>query len=1563
MMARISSSAPKKGALAILALALAMLVSGVNAVPDFYWEAPVQLSRLQGAYPQALRSGDSVVAIWQENQASGPGGNAWLSSISYGPDGERRLDRFAGPFAYQGTPPVLFSANVNDQGEIAVAVSVSERSVAVYRSFDRGLSFGPPARLDMEQVAVSPRIFPSASGGWQLFMTRGESDALSIQYARSDDGLIWSGFQPFVEPGSQLRLNFLPTAATLDGADIMVFQSLAGGDRPSFQLYSRISRDGGRSWSAPALVTDFLDPVQRTRTSSGDFGNERPHLSLIGGELWLAWERRVLSAPAQAYVAKMNGSGRVVAGSVERVSLGQGACSEPRLFDVDGIPGLTWFDDRSGTTRVYMSIKDGFLWRERDLSVRTRGEAAFGRAVYRDGSVWAFWQLGREASTQVIGMAPDISVRAPVLSAVDFSPGVAVARNRASFSWTVPQDSSGISGFSYIWSRSPDAEAPRTVMVLENVTRSTQNADEDGPWYFSVRAQDYAGNWSMPAQIRFLRDTTPPAVPVALAPPAGADGFLEANSFRLRWQPPEDADLAGYSWLLEYLGPLDRLPARRRPSATPAPDTPSPEDSGGRDYAFAPVGVYEERLWSAREPGLPAPTLRTRNAYADFTNIDDGYWAFSVAAIDATGNMGEATRIILRTDKFIPFTSVSDVIAARDDFGTLRLRVLGRGFLEDGPITRLVIDADGREPYDRVFELSAKEFTIRSDRLIEGAEAADLPAGDYRVGLFHPQRRWYFTGPSLSVDVSGTVKFGDYGAPWKPSWTFIDAARPRVTIALLFMILALAFPLVGIILSMRQVAIVVREGAELRLDALALLEGKPMPTQERERAVKAAIRKGTGLTAKFISTISFLVLFVVALVSIPIGLQTIQSQSEILAKGLEQRVRVLLESAAQGGRSYLPVRNQLELATLPNQAQALDEALYLSISGYGLTRRTEPDIVWASNDPDILQKIDGPELRLGESALKDELSPQLPTIAAAIDERAAAEVSAIAEELQRLQDEALSLATRLDAASQERVAELSSSSVGLQRELNQRLAAIADASVASVPPFDPKALEGSPKDYIFYKPILYRQGREPAYYRGMVRVAVSTELIVAEVLRSRDILVRNVSIVAAIALAVGILGAVILSGIIINPVRRLVKGIEHIRDTADKKDLADFSIDVKSRDEIGVLAHTINDMTMGLVVAAKEAEFLTVGKETQKMFIPLEVNPATGEKMSTGFEDTPTHIFYGYYEGAKGVSGDYFDYRKLDDQYWAFIKCDVSGKGIPAALIMVGVATIFTSEFQGWSFKRDGIKLDRLAYKINDFLFRRGFKGKFAALMMGVYDSKTGATYICHAGDNMLYIYSAAQHRLIEHKLDESPAAGPMDNELVEMKAPYKQVIKKLELGDALVLFTDGFEESSRMRRKPDFSQVMEKKSMRDREGNETFHDEAAVEAIGQERINAAVEAIMSGGRFSLTKEDDPLGPDVRYDFDFGGLKGTPEDLVLGLTAIEKVFRMVPDPSAGDEDMVLVDSKIDAVLERCFLQYGNYCRNKIDHPDKRRTEYKYYRRLKEDDQYDDLTMMVIQRKA
>ncbi|MGD9939492.1 MAG: SpoIIE family protein phosphatase [Clostridia bacterium] len=1580
--------------LAFVLMSLAVLVSApkLQALSDFYWENPARLSRGVGAYPQALKAGNRVLAVWQDIVATDAGGNAWLSVASWGDGQTTRQDRLIGPIPFRGDPPVLYSAASDGADSVALAVSTSPLAVSVFISTDGGSSFGQPAVVAMDEPGVAPRIFPRSGGGWHLFMTRGESDSLSIFHSWSANGTEWTPFEAFVPAESGLRLNFLPTAVSVNGQDVVVFQSLAGGERPSFQLFSRTSSDGGATWTTPRQVTGFLDPVQRNRTSANDFDNQRPHLARVGDQVWLSWERRVLSGSAQVYAAVLDRTGSVVQGSVERVSLGQGNCYDPRIIDADNTPAMIWFDDRRGEERVYAAFKEGALWREIDLSGRARGDGSFGRAVYLDSGLYAFWQSGKGLSATIQGMVPDTSVVPPVLAAVDFDPGAAARRDRATLRWNVPADSSGILGFSYLWSRDPAAVPPDQVMVLETSTRAINEANEDGPWYFTVRAQDYAGNWSPPSRITFIRDTTAPGVPLPEPPLASEDGFLASNTFSVRWQPPPEDDVAGYSWVLEYLGPLDRLPARNRPAVsvrlplagTETPEAPEsqqtlespalPEAEAPPEYALVPTTQYERAVWTARQPAFPPRTVRTAQPRVDFNNLDDGYWAFSLAAIDGVGNMSDASRIILRADKFIPFTLVSDVIAARDDFGNQQLRILGRGFTDDGPIVRIAIDRDGKEPYDSVYELSARDYSILSDRLIEGLAVAELPEGDYRVGLFHQQRSWYFTRPLLAVDASGTVKFGDFGAPWKPVWTFVPADRPGVDIGTLFMFLAFAFPLVGIILTLRQVGVVIREGNEIRLEALALLEGKPMPKAQREQVAKEAGKRRGSLVIKFAFTISLLAIFIVMLVAVPLGIQMIQSQSEVQARGLEQRVRVLLESASQGARSYLPARNVLELSLLPSQAAALDEALYLTITGFGTGAVADPDIVWASNDPAILEKLDTTALVPGSSPLTDMLSPRIPTIAAEIDDKARLEVAELAETIQQLTEEGRVLATRLDAISQTRLEQVAASARDLERTLNQRLAAIADVSVSSEPAYDPAELGLVAREYVFFKPILFRQGREDTYYRGMVRVAVSTDLIVAEVKRAREDLIRNVAIIAAIALAMGVIGAVALANAIISPIRKLVAGIETIRDTDDMRKLGEFRINLKTKDELTILADTINEMTAGLVEAAKEAEFLTVGKEVQKMFIPLITN-SIGEKLTTGLDEQPSHTFYGYYEGAKGVSGDYFDYQNLNrpapgqferdktkDRYWAFIKCDVSGKGVPAALIMVGVATIFATEFQYWK-PSDGIHLDSITYKINDFIEKRGFKGRFAAFLMGVYDARTGKAYICHAGDKFIHLYKQATRSIIKQELPNAPTAGTFSNDMVETTAPFKQVVLQLDPGDVMLLYTDGFEESSRKRRDKSYTILKENKIMKDREGKETIHVEELVEQLEEHRIKELVEAIKSRGQYTLRKQDDPLGDDMTYDFDFSSFSGSPEELVMGLAAVEKVFRMMPDPRASEEDTIIVDAKIDAILERCFKQYKQFCGIKKPHPDPNRKEYLYYGRMREDEQFDDLTMMIIQRNS
>ena len=104
---------------------------------------------------------------------------------------------------------------------------------------------------------------------------------------------------------------------------------------------------------------------------------------------------------------------------------------------------------------------------------------------------------------------------------------------------------------------------------------------------------------------------------------------------------------------------------------------------------------------------------------------------------------------------------------------------------------------------------------------------------------------------------------------------------------------------------------------------------------------------------------------------------------------------------------------------------------------------------------------------------------------------------------------------------------------------------------------------------------------------------------------------------------------------------------------------------------------------------------------------------------------------------------------------------------------------------------------------------------------------------------------------------------------------------------------------------------------------------------------------------------------DERLEFDFHRVEPTAENAVLGLMAVEKVFRVVPDPSATERDMVRVDRNIDEFLRNHFSLYARYFRYQVpedQRPDKERDEYVWFSHLKEDEQRDDLTILAVRKK-
>lgn len=723
----------------------------------------------------------------------------------------------------------------------------------------------------------------------------------------------------------------------------------------------------------------------------------------------------------------------------------------------------------------------------------------------------------------------------------------------------------------------------------------------------------------------------------------------------------------------------------------------------------------------------------------------------------------------------------------------------------------------------------------------------------------------------------------------------------------------LVFSAAGLLITIRGIGGVLAESAAAKAAVLAILRGDFMPLEKKER-LSGIKKQGIGLRFKIAFFTMVLSLLVVVIVSAPLYYIMTQTRQETLLQGLWDRSTVLIEGLASSAHVYLPLEDAGSLSLLPARLTAIPEARYLTITGYmadgnadlgyraaDFDTATYGDYVWSSNDPDILSKIDTDELLPGISRLTDRLSPRLTHII---------------------------------------------------RNMNN------EAQIGSEPAFSTRSIS-VPEDhlYLFFKPLVYYQAENDILFQGFIRLEVSTDSIIKQITEGQIQLLRIILIVALAALTIGITGALVLSSLIIRPIRKLVQYVEIIRDTEDKAKLAGMDIHFITRDEIAILGNTINDMTRRLVQAAIAASDLSIGKEIQKKFIPLELD-REGNKLSCGYKDTPKARFFGYYEGAKGVSGDYFDYLDLDGRYYAIIKCDVAGKGVSAALIMIQVATMFLNYFKHWKPTDQGMRIEELVYQVNDFFENMGFEDRFAALTLCLFDTETGLLRICHAGDNLIHLYDASEYRFKTITLAETLATGVLSNSTVKSKGGYRVQTLDLDYGDILLLYTDGIEEAKRKFRDSDFREIVCAEGPNGTSHRNHISGQGS-EELGPDRVKQIIDALMNRGLYTLHKWHNGEGNKPLH-FNFTTCEGKVEEVIMALVSVEKMFRCYKDAAAGEDSRVLVDKRIDEFLKAHFLEYRNYCADTRAYPGN--DAYMYYTHIKEDEQYDDLTILGIKRK-
>ncbi len=149
---------------------------------------------------------------------------------------------------------------------------------------------------------------------------------------------------------------------------------------------------------------------------------------------------------------------------------------------------------------------------------------------------------------------------------------------------------------------------------------------------------------------------------------------------------------------------------------------------------------------------------------------------------------------------------------------------------------------------------------------------------------------------------------------------------------------------------------------------------------------------------------------------------------------------------------------------------------------------------------------------------------------------------------------------------------------------------------------------------------------------------------------------------------------------------------------------------------------------------------------------------------------------------AADVGGDYFDFIPFDENRQAICLADVSGKGMPAALLMSNLqATLRTQSMMG-------IPTAECVHRTNHLLFHITDTDKYATLFYGVLDSKNHCLCYTNAGHDNPYLFrkDGSVRRLSRGGI----VVGFME------KYAYSEEKISLKDGDLLLIYTDGITEA-----------------------------------------------------------------------------------------------------------------------------------------------------------------------
>ena len=221
---------------------------------------------------------------------------------------------------------------------------------------------------------------------------------------------------------------------------------------------------------------------------------------------------------------------------------------------------------------------------------------------------------------------------------------------------------------------------------------------------------------------------------------------------------------------------------------------------------------------------------------------------------------------------------------------------------------------------------------------------------------------------------------------------------------------------------------------------------------------------------------------------------------------------------------------------------------------------------------------------------------------------------------------------------------------------------------------------------------------------------------------------------------------------------------------------------VKSNDEVGILTQAFYNMKDNLL------NLLKIQKENaaaeQKRASELEIAAKIqASVLPNNFPKTQHFNIFASMTPAKEVGGDFYDFFYIDENHFAFLIADVSGKGVPASLFMMNAKSLLKNNLLS------GYPLNIAANKTNDELCETNTQGLFLTAFIAVLNIQTREVEYINAGHNPpLLRHKNKNYEFL--KLEPNLPLGALEN------TEFKIYKTQFEEDDILFSYTDGVTEA-----------------------------------------------------------------------------------------------------------------------------------------------------------------------